>query len=229
MRTLSIVAFAAAFALATPAFAQEHGAAPEAAEAAEAAEGEAEVEPQYTADDDHDGTANWIDSDSELYVIKPIAFHVLNLAILGAILGFVLRGPIGDALRNRASGIRKELSEAASARDEAKRRADALAARLAKFEDEVTAMRDQAKAEAAAEEARLVKRAHEEAARIAEASQKSIRDELVRAQVALRKDAVDLAVQLAESTLREQVQPDDQKRLAEAFLASLNQEGSSNG
>ena len=48
-----------------------------------------------------------------------------------------------------------------------------------------------------------------------------MREEVVRARVALRKEAVDLAVKLAESALAEQVSADDQRRLARQLLDTL--------
>ena len=63
--------------------------------------------------------------------------------------------------------------------------------------------------------------------RIGEAAERNIRDEVARARDQLRRDAVALAVELAEENLKEQVNSDDQQRLARAFLDTLNQDGGS--
>lgn len=178
----------------------------------------------FLADDDHDGTANWLDSDSDGYVVMKLVQHAFNLTILIGLLVYFGRRPIGDALKTRAAELRKELTEAARARDEAQAKFAELNARLEKFEDEVAKMKADAQADARAEEARLIARAQAEAARIAESADRTIADELRRARVALRDDAVALAVELAEGTLRGQVQGDDQRRLARQFLDTLSAE-----
>lgn len=179
----------------------------------------------YGADDDHDGTVNWLDPDAgEAYQITRLVQHAFNLLVIGGVLFWFARRPVADALRNRAHSIRTELIEAAKMRDEARQRQQEINARLGGFEAELARMRAQAEADAKADEEKLVARANNEAARIRDAAERHMRDELVRARVALRKEAVELAVQLAEQTLRSQVQSDDQRRLAREFLESLNRE-----
>lgn len=178
----------------------------------------------YTGDDDHDGVANWRDSDSELYVVDDVGFHAFNVLLLLGVVFWFARRPIRDTLRERALGIRRELTDTARERDEARQRYEELEARLAGFATELEAMRAEAAREAQAEEQKLIERAHSEAARVAEMAQRNIRDEVTRAQLELRKEAVELAVQLAEATLARNVAPEDQLRLAREFLDSLNNE-----
>ncbi len=176
----------------------------------------------YTADDDGDGTANWIDADSDMYVVTDLLFHAVHLLLFLGLVVYFVRKPLGDALRTRAAGIRKELTDSARARDEAYQRHQELVARLDKIEAEVASMEAEAKEEAANEEQKLVERAQGEAERIAEMAQRNIRDEATRARMALKRDAVELAVQLAEGILAKSVNPADQQALARDFLQSLD-------
>ena len=148
--------------------------------------------------------------------------HAWNLTVLLLVLFFAARRPIGDALRGRGLSIRTDLADAARERDEALQRQAELDARLSRFEAEVAAMKDAANSDAGAEHDKLMKRAQDAAERIAETAQRNIRDEVVRAQVALRNDAVDLAVQLAEDALKGNIKADDHRRLARQFLESLD-------
>jgi F-type H+-transporting ATPase subunit b len=191
--------------------AEAHGEASGAHGAAADAHGEAPGHGDAHGSGHHAAAPDW----------TSLGFHAINLAILVGVLVFALRRPLADALGNRAHEIRKEITDAARARDEAQKRYDELLARLSAFEAEVTGMKAQAQAEAAAEEQKLVARAHDEAARLGQIAERNIREELVRSQLALRKEAVDLAVQLAEETLRARVQSADQARLARQFLDSL--------
>jgi F-type H+-transporting ATPase subunit b len=191
--------------------------------AAFAAGGEHHV--SYSADDDHDGSPNWMDADSEGFVLKSVGFHAINLVLfLGAVVWFGRR-PISDALGNRALAIRKELTESARLRDEARQRNEEMAARLGRIEAEIEGLREDARREAANEERKLIERAEGEAARLAAASERALNDEVVRARAMLRKEAVQLAVQLAEATLRDRVDASHQQALARDFLESLKQGG----
>lgn len=198
----------------------EHAAPHEGAE--HAAGGHGAHHADYRGDGDHDGQANWLDSDSPDYMVGKLAQHAFNLAVLLAVLFFAARRPVGDALGNRAISVRQQLTDAARERDEARHKHDEIVARLAVFEAEVVKMRADAEVDAKAEEAKLVARAEDEAKRIGETAERNIRDEVNRARVALRSEAVELAVKLAEQTLKQQVEGDDQRRLARQFLDSMN-------
>ncbi len=180
----------------------------------------------YTLDDDGDGTANWRDSDAEeAYVLDKLIFHAINLLLLFGILFWAVRRPAADFIRERALLIRKRLTDTKALRDDAEKEHAEIEARLAKITDEVANMRARAQTLAEKEHADLVARSHLEAERIAKTAQRNIRDEVVRARNTLRQEAVELAVQLAESTLRDAVNQADQQKLARQFLSSLNNEG----
>ena len=196
----------------------------------------------YLDDDDGDGTKNWLDSSydgtergfwdlfgdaDDPYMVPDLGFHALHIFLLIVLLVVVGRRPIGDALKNRALGIRKELVDSARERDEARQKNEELVARLGKFERELEEMRVTAAEDAKQDAARIVERAEAEAKRIAESSERSISEETRRAKASLRKEAVDLAVQLAETTLSKEVQADDQRRLARQFLDTLTTDGDS--
>lgn len=176
----------------------------------------------YTHDDDHDGTPNWLDSDSgETYVALGLLFHFINLLLLFGVIGWAARRPASDFVRSRALGIRKELEDTKAARDAAESAHAEIVERLAKVEQEVADIERKAKEQAATEHAKLVARAHSEAERIGATAERNIRDEVSRARNELRREAVELAVQLAETTLRANVDRSDQQELARQFLESL--------
>ncbi|MEZ4240799.1 MAG: hypothetical protein R3F59_32520 [Myxococcota bacterium] len=184
----------------------------------------------YTDDDDHDGVPNWRDPmngdvpNNDTYIVWSVGFHIFNFLLL-VVLGVVyVRRPVADTFRTRALGIRNELTESARQRDEAHQRHQELLARLDKIEGEVRTMEAEAAEDAKREEAKLVERAEREAARIVEQAERNVRDEARRARFELRAEAVDLAIQLARSTLAEGVTKKDQQALARDFLKSV-QEG----
>ncbi|MEN0067345.1 MAG: hypothetical protein AAGA48_34765 [Myxococcota bacterium] len=175
----------------------------------------------YTGDEDRDGIPNWRDPGNEAYVCGEVGFHTFNLMLFIGIIVYLARRPMMDTFRDRALDIRKGLTDSARQRDEAHQRHQEFVARLDAIEQEVAGMEAKAKTDAEAEEASLAARAEEAATRIAEQAERSIQDEARRARLALRKDAVELAVQLAETTLQSKVSTDDQQKLATEFLATL--------
>jgi F-type H+-transporting ATPase subunit b len=182
----------------------------------------------YVGDANHNGVPDWRDASAgEAYIVSSVVQHLINLLILLAALYWFFRRPVSDALANRAHDIQKDLGEAARLRAEAEARHVELTARIQAFEGEVEKMKAQAAVDAKAEEERLVARAHEESARIAATAQRNIRDEVARARTTLQTEAVDLAMKLAENTLRNNVKSEDQQALARQFLASL--EGATHG
>jgi F-type H+-transporting ATPase subunit b len=192
---------------------------------------EGAVHHTYSTDDDHDGVPNWRDpaqgsvDNDETYMVPSIAWHMFNLALMVAVIGWFVRKPLLDTFRDRALGVRKDLTDAARRRDEAHQNHQDLLTRLERIENEVHAMEAQAEVDARREEEKLVDRAQREAARIAEQAERNIRDEVQRARTALRQEAVDLAVKLAESTLKGAVSPADQQALAREFLTSVRSGG----
>lgn len=199
----------------------------------------------YLGDNDGDGTANWMDSTpdggeprsamdlfgdgDDAFMLPDIGFHLLHFFIFVTLLFFALRRPLGDAMKNRALNVRKELTEAARERDEARQKNEELVARLGRFERELEEMRANAATEAKRDADLLIERARAEAERIGETANRSINDEVRRAKAALRAESVDLAVQLAEAALTQSVQADDQRRLARQFLDTLTTGDSAHG
>ena len=183
----------------------------------------------YTGDADHDGTANWLDGDSPDFMVAKLAFHAGNLAILlGALIVFAGPG-IQDSFRARALLVRQDLDEAAKLKADAAAHHEAVAQRLAALSQEIADLQSRARAEAEAEERKIGERAAEAAARVAETAQRQIRDEASRARNEIRREAVELAVQLAENILKSQVGAADQRRLAVEFLETVQREGVSHG
>lgn len=181
----------------------------------------------YTDDDDNDGTPNWLDPktgeapNEETYVLSSLIFHTINLSLLVGVLAYFARRPLIDSFRERSLAIRTELTDTARSRDEAHQRHQELLARLSKIESEVKQLDADAEIDAKREEEKLVERAHREAARLVETVERNIRDESTRAKNELRKEAVDLAIQLAEATLKRGVSAQDQQALARQFLQSV--------
>ena len=187
-------------------------------------------------DDNHNGVANFFDAEDEHYanswghpVYLQWVWHLLNLLVLVGGIAFLARKPVAAALRDRFLGIKKDLDESAEVEQVARSRYEELERRLASFEDEVAQMKADAAKAAAVEKQEADARARDAVARVKESAERTIRDEAARATRALRAEAVDLAVQLAEETLRNEVGAADRQRLARDLLTTLGANGGTHG
>ena len=150
-----------------------------------------------------------------------LAFHAINLAIFVGLIVWLAGPKVKDALANRAAGIRRQLQEAERVQAEAKARYDALEARLAGFEGQLASMRAEAEAEAAREQVVIDERAARDAAMVREAARRTVDTEVARARQELRREAVQLAVGLAETQIKGSIGPADQERFAADFLVAV--------
>jgi F-type H+-transporting ATPase subunit b len=194
----------------------------------------------YTADADCDGTPNWRDATvnsedgarkatgDDYYVAKDIFFHTFNILILVGLVVFFVRRPLSDFLSARALKIRTEIRDSQEERDQAIGRREDVAARLESIEGEIAGIAADAAADAKNQQEQLLLRAQKEAEHIAQRAERNIRDEVDRAKDTLRREAIELAVDLAKTKLTEKVSSDDQRRLARDILDAIeDKEGAS--
>ena len=150
-----------------------------------------------------------------------IGFHLINFVLIVSLLTFLLRSKIRDALANRSLRIKTNIDESNQRRKAAQQRFEELESRLEGFETELASMKTDAVAKSEADHEMIVARASEDAQRIADAAQRSIRDETERARHALRREVAELSVDLAREKLSKTVTTDDQSRLAGDFVAEV--------
>jgi F-type H+-transporting ATPase subunit b len=155
-------------------------------------------------------------------------FHLLNLFILLFVIKLAAGKMIKASVANRAARIQTHLEESNEMRKAAQDRFDQLEARLSHMESEVQGMRDEAAASAEREADLIRKQADADVLRIQEAAEQTIQNETDKARRALRKDAVELALRLAEEKLKSSVGGDEQEALAQDFIGSLK-EANGNG
>ena len=150
-------------------------------------------------------------------------FHLLNLTILIMIIKLAAGKAIKNAVSNRAKRIQTHLEESNEMRKTAQDRYDQLEARLSHMESEVESMRAEATASAQRESDLIRAQTDADVKRIQEAAELTIKNETDKARRALRQDAVELAVRVAEENLKKSVSSKEQAALAKDFLGSLKE------
>jgi F-type H+-transporting ATPase subunit b len=154
-------------------------------------------------------------------------FEGINFVILmAAVLWFALR-KLPTTLRNRAERIQRELAEARSASEEARRRLDAVEQRLSRLDQEIAAIQAQAERETVAEEQRLQAVLEEEKRKIVEAASREVAAIGANAQRQLKVLAAELVIEHARRQISVSVETD--RALVSEFVATLAQSKNGGG
>lgn len=150
-----------------------------------------------------------------------LVWHAVNLTALLLVLVYFLRAPIRGFFATRRRDIEHNLERAAAVLREAEERLAEWKSRMARLETEIAEIRRVAEERAEAERQRILADAAAAAARIRRDGAAAVEQEEHRAREALRKEAADLAIELAGEVLRQQVTDADRARLAEEFIARM--------
>lgn len=155
-----------------------------------------------------------------------VAWEVFNLVLLIFVLFLAARRPVGAYLAERKAGVEQNIQGAEDVLKEAEARLAQWNARAAGLEHEVADIKSKAHAAAAQEAQRIVAEAEGIAQRIRAEAGAAVERETYRGRMALRREAADLAVEMAEKLLREEVTDADRARLVEEFVGRV-EEGAS--
>ena len=152
---------------------------------------------------------------------KEWLWKIVNFAILVTIIVVFLKKPMRDYLKARTEAIKKGLDDARQAREMAeaaiKEVRETLKQKDTGIEDILRTSRQAGEAEKEA----LLKESARMSQKIAEHADTYISFELKKARDAIRKEAVILALELAEKRLEQKMTPVEQKKLIEDAVSRL--------
>jgi F-type H+-transporting ATPase subunit b len=148
---------------------------------------------------------------------------LINMLLFFGVLIWVLKGPIGNVLRDRGEKLQREAEEARERRDKADQMARGIQARLAQIEQDVRAIRERAEVEGERQKRELIAAGEADAAKILQAARNEVENRLKLAKQELTAFAGELTTERAESILKEKITDDDRKKL---FQDSLREVGS---
>jgi F-type H+-transporting ATPase subunit b len=150
-------------------------------------------------------------------------WQVVNVVLLLAVLVYFARKPVLAYLANRRDTIAKNLESSAELLAESERRLAEWSRKAAQLDQEVASIREATRRAAEAERDRMLADARVSADRIRQSASAVADRELRLAREALRREAADLAVELAARILREQVNDADRTRLVDEFIGRIEQ------
>ncbi len=170
------------------------------------------------------GKVNWFDTQLVNNKQPSYALLLVNFAILLFIYYRFGKQPIAQALKARRDGIGKQIENAAQILKEAKSRSRKYRAQLDKVGDDAEKAR-QTNIDAGKGKAdQIVRDADEKAARIKREAEFLLEQEGKQTKIDLLRETVEKAAHEAEAMLKKSVTPEDQERLAQAFIDQLDRD-----
>ncbi len=170
----------------------------------------------------------WISKITGLSLVAAYwACIALNFAIVAVAIILFLKSSLPGMFRGRTQEIQKGIEEARRSSEDAGRRLREIENRLSRLSVEIGDMQKHAEAESRAEEERILASIAEEKKKIVEAAEQEIGQASNVARRELQKYAADLAVSIAEKSIR--VDPAEDKVLVDDFVQQLGKQPGRNG
>ncbi|MDR2657280.1 MAG: F0F1 ATP synthase subunit B [Oscillospiraceae bacterium] len=158
---------------------------------------------------------------AEMFNPISIALHMLNATILGTAMYFLLYRPVRAFMLKRQNAVQSQIDDAASMRAKAaelQRGSERLIEDAQRKAAETIAQSAETAERRAAE---IIERAQGEIKRARASAEADIEKMRVQAQEALRDQAADLAVQMAETLIGRGITSEDHTRLVGALIERL--------
>lgn len=148
-------------------------------------------------------------------------YRVMNFAVLAVALFFILRKPVSQALNSRIEGIREQLSELESKKEEAEKELAEYNKKLSLLEQEAESIVDEYVKQGNEAKARILKEAESAAEKLEEHARRNIEHEFEQAKLKLQEEILEKALVKAENTLKAKITSNDQDRLVDEYLEKV--------
>lgn len=150
-----------------------------------------------------------------------LMWRVINtIALLGLLIYFVKK-PLVNFFQERKNSIARELEEAREKRDEAIRLIEEYKTKMAGMEQELAKMSGELKKAAESDSQKLVATAEKLSAAMIESARVTAEQEVRKARILLKNEAVELAMTMAEALIKQKINDQDRKRIVEDYLVKV--------
>lgn len=152
-----------------------------------------------------------------------VVWQIIAFGLLAFFLVKILKKPMGAFLVKRRDEIRGSLDQASKKANEAQKIFGEWEKKLEALSQEVRDLHETIRKEGEEERRKIIERAHEEGERVRKQAQIIAEHEVKKARVALKKEMVDLSLEMAEKLLKEKIQPQDQERLVREYIGKMRE------
>ena len=155
--------------------------------------------------------------------LQDLVWRIANFSVLIIILHVALTRRAVTFFSDRKKAIQEALEDAVKARREAQKKYEEVNKLLKKAKEEMEEIHFSFNAEGQRERDRIIKNAEREADKIKKQAEHTAVQEVRKARFALRAEAVDLAVSMAEEILTKKITKDDQKKITQDFIEKASE------
>lgn len=158
---------------------------------------------------------------SETWTTWMLFWRVINTIALIALLVYFLKAPLVNFFSERKAQIQRDLDEAKAQREQAEKLIAEYEVKIAGMEQELQKMRAELQKTTEAEKSKIIANAEKMSAAMVESAKVTAEQEVRKAKLALKDEAVTLAVEMAETLIREKIDEGDRKRLVEDYFLKV--------
>ena len=148
-------------------------------------------------------------------------FRVMNFAVLGIALVFVLRKPLSQALGARIKGIKDQLDDLEVRKAEAEKQLAEYSEKLSRLEKESEQIVEDYIKQGNEAKARILKEAESAADKLRTQARRNIEHEFKEAKLKLQEEIFELSLAKAETILKGKISDEDQDRLVDEYLRKV--------
>ncbi|NPU83114.1 MAG: ATP synthase F0 subunit B [Syntrophaceae bacterium] len=150
--------------------------------------------------------------------MKEFMFKVINFAILVGLLWWLLAKKVKEFFVGRRASIRTEIDDTEAQKAEARKKFDEYSSRLTKMTDEISGIAEIIKAQGQAEKDKIIADAKKAAEKMQEDTKARMEQEFQKGSAALRLEAAQLAVEMAEEILKKNITAQDHNDMVRDYL-----------
>ena len=154
-----------------------------------------------------------------------VIWQTIAFVLLIVLLSRFVKKPLASFLSGRQEEVQNAIKQSARKKEEAEALLSEWQRKVDSLNQEVKELHQRIRAEGEAEQKKIVSRAKEEGERIRQQAGVIAEQELIKARAALKREMVDLSVELAERLLKEAIKPQDQERLIEEYIGKVRELG----
>ncbi len=145
-------------------------------------------------------------------------YRVMNFAVLALALFFVLRKPVSQALSSRSDGIKKQLADLETRKEDVEKKLAEYNEKLSKLDSQAEEIVAQYIQQGHDAKDKILKEAGQAADKLEEQARKNIEYEFKQAKLKLQKEILEKSLLKAEEMIREKINDQDQGKLIDEYL-----------
>lgn len=150
--------------------------------------------------------------------MKEFMFKVINFSVLVGLIWWLLSKKIKEFFVGRRVEIRAEMDDTEAQKAEARRKYEEYSSRLTKMTEEISGIADIIKDQGQAEKEKIIADAKKAAEKMQEDTKARMEQEFQKGSAALRLEAAQLAVEMAEEILRKNITAQDHNDMVRDYL-----------